>query len=79
MGCNILGRGAESLVRAQFPEHPPSLNFGTNHLKKKGFSTLKNPPSPFFPHTTLIVGVVFRRGGGGAKSWSRIRTGLEQS
>ena len=47
--------------RAQFPEHPPGLNFGANH----GFGTLKNPPSPFFPHTTLIIGVVFL---GGSKS-----------
>ena len=53
MGCGVLGRGAEPLVRAQILEHPPSLNFGT----------LKNPPSPFFPHTTLIVGVVFWGGG----------------
>ena len=34
MGCRVLGRCAEPLVRTQFPEHPPSLNFGANHLKK---------------------------------------------
>ena len=34
MGCSVLGRGAEPLVRTQFLEHPPTLNFGANHLKK---------------------------------------------
>ena len=64
MGCGVLGRGAEPLVRAQFLEHPPSLNFGANQLKN-GFGTLKTPPlSHFFPQATLIVGVVSRGGGG---------------
>ena len=72
LGCSVLGRGAEPLVRTQFPEHPPSLDFGANHLKN-GFSTLKNPPSPFFPHITRIVGVVFFGGG------QRVRAELEQS
>ena len=58
LGCSVLGRCAEPLVRTQFPEHPPTLNFGANHLKN-GFGTLKNPPSPFFPHTTRIAGVFF--------------------
>ena len=65
MGCSVLGRGAEPLVTTQFPEHPPTLNFGANHLKKNGFSTLEKPPSPFFPHITRIMGVVL---GGGSKS-----------
>ena len=26
MGCSVLGRGAEPLVRTQFLEHPPTLN-----------------------------------------------------
>ena len=64
MGCSVLGRGAEPLVKTQFLEHPPTLNFGANNVKNK-FSALKNPPSPFFPHITLIVGVVF--GGGRVK------------
>ena len=34
LGCSVLGRGAEPLVRTQFLEHPPTLNFGANHLKK---------------------------------------------
>ena len=64
MGCGVLGRGAEPLVRAQFVKHPPSLNFGANHLKK-GIRDPQKPPSHFFPQGTLIVGVVSREGGGG--------------
>ena len=71
MGCSLLGRGAEPLVRAQFPKHQQSLNFGANHLTN-GFGTLKNPESFFFPHTTLIVGVMFFWG-------PRVRAELEQS
>ena len=52
------------LVRTQFPEHPPNLNFAANHLKKSGFGTLKKSRSPFFPHTTRIVGVFLPRNGG---------------
>ena len=33
VGCSVLGRGAEPLVRTQFLEHPPTLNFGAHHLK----------------------------------------------
>ena len=61
IGCSVLGRGAEPLVRTQFLEHPPTLSYGANHLKN-GFSTLKKPPSPFFPHITRIIGVVFLGG-----------------
>ena len=64
MGCSVLGRGPGPLVRTQFPEHPRSLNFGANYLKK-WIQHPQKPPSPFFPHITLIVGVAL--GGGGVK------------
>ena len=63
MGCSVLGRDAEPLVRTQFLEHPPTLNFWAYHLKK-WIQHPQKTPSPFFPHITLIVGVVF---GGGVK------------
>ena len=65
MGCGVPRHGVEPLVRAQFVEHPPSLIFWAHHPKKKGFGTLKNPPSHLIPQGTLIVGVV--SGGGGGK------------
>ena len=71
MGCSLLGRGPEPLVRAQFLKHPHSLNYGANHLTN-GFGTLKNTQAPFFPHTTLIVGVILFGG-------PRVREVLEQS
>ena len=50
MGCSVLGRGAEPLVRTQFLEHPPTLNFGANHLRK-WIQHPQKPPIPFlFPH-----------------------------
>ena len=63
MGCGVLGRGAEPLVRAQFLEHPPSLDFAGKPPRKNGFGTIKKPPSHFLPQVTLITGVVSRRGG----------------
>ena len=39
--------------------------------EKNEFGTLKNPPSPFFPHITRIIGVVFIGGG------QRVRAQLE--
>ena len=77
VGCGVLGRGAEPLVRAQFPEHPPSLNFGANHLKK-WIRHPQKPPIPFLsPHNPHHRGVFFW--GGGSKSQSRVRTHLEHS
>ena len=65
VGCSVLGRRAEPLVRTQFPEHPPSLNFGANHLKNR-FTTLKTPPVPFLsPHNPHHRGGFFW---GGLKS-----------
>ena len=66
MGCSVLGRGAEALVRAHFAQHPPSLNFGAHHLKKC-IRHPQKPPIPFLsPHNP------HRRGGfllgGGSKS-----------
>ena len=50
MGCSVLGRGAEPLVRTQFLEHPPTLNFGANRLKK-WIQHPQKPPIPFLsPH-----------------------------
>ena len=50
VGCSVLGRGAEPLVRTQFLEHPPTLNFGANHLKK-WIQHPQKPPIPFLsPH-----------------------------
>ena len=49
MGCSVLGRGVEPLVRAQFLEHPPSRNFGANHLKKMDWAASKTPYPPPFP------------------------------
>ena len=72
VGCGVLGRGAEPLVRAQFPEHPPSLNFGANHLKKWILHPQK-PPIPFLsPHNPHHRGVFFGGGGG-----QRVRAELE--
>ena len=45
MGCSVLGRGAEPLVRTQFLEHPPTLNFGANHQKK----WIRHPQKPAIP------------------------------
>ena len=45
LGCSVLGRGAEPLVRTQFLEHPPTLNFGANHLKK----WIQHPQKPLIP------------------------------
>ena len=63
LGCSVLGPGAEPLVRTQFLEHPPTLNFGANHLKK-WIRHPQKPPIPFLsPHNP------HRRGGfwGGVK------------
>ena len=66
VGWSVLGRGAEPLVRTQFPEHPPSLNFGANHLKK-WIQHPQKPPIPFLsPHNPHHGGGFC--GGGGAKS-----------
>ena len=72
LGCSVLGRGAEPLVRTQFLEHPPTLNFGANHLKK-WIQHPQKPPIPFLsPHNP------HRRGGfrGGGQT---VRAQLEQS
>ena len=49
VGCSVLGHGAEPLVRTQFLEHPPSLNFGANHLKKMDSAPSKTPHPLSFP------------------------------
>ena len=73
MGCSVLGRGAEPLVRTQFLEHPPTLNFGANHLKK-WIQHPQKPPIPFLsPHNPHCRGGFW--GGGG----QRVRAQLEQS
>ena len=65
MGCSVLGRGAEPLVRTQFLEHPPRLNFGANHLKK-WIQHPQKPPIPFLsPHNPHCRGGFW---GGGSKS-----------
>ena len=65
MGCSVLGRGAEPLVRTQFLEHPPTLNFGANHLKK-WIQHPQKPPIPFLsPHNPHCRGGFW---GGGSKS-----------
>ena len=72
MGCNVLGRGAEPLVRTQFLEHPPSINFGANHLKK-WIQHPQKTPSPFLsPHNPHCRGGFFWGG-------QRVRAQLEQS
>ena len=71
MGCSVLGRGAEPLVRTQFLEHPPSLNFGANHLKK-WIRHPQKPPIPFLsPHNPHCRGGFFEGG-------QRVRAQLEQ-
>ena len=73
VGCSVLGRGAEPLVRTQFLEHPPTLNFGANHLKK-WIQHPQKPPIPFLsPHNPHHGGGFW--GGGG----QRVRAQLEQS
>ena len=65
MGCSVLGRGAEPLVRTQFLEHPPTLNFGANHLKR-WIQHPQKPPIPFLsPHNPHCRGGFW---GGGSKS-----------
>ena len=65
MGCSVVGRGAEPLVRTQFLEHPPTLNFGVNHLQK-WIQHPQKPPIPFLsPHNPHCSGGF---GGGGSKS-----------
>ena len=64
MGCSVLGRGVEPLVRTQFPEHPPSLNFGANHLKKWMQHPQKTPIPFLSPHNPHRRGGFF---GGGVK------------
>ena len=77
VGCSVLGRGAERLVRTQFPEHPPSLNFGANHLKK-WIQHPQKPPIPLLsPHNPHHRGGFFL--GGGSKSLSTVRTQLEHN
>ena len=72
MGCSVLGRGAEPLVRMQFLEHPPTLNFGANHLKK-WIQHPQKPPIPFLsPHNP-------HHGGGFLGGGQRVRAQLEQS
>ena len=64
LGCSVLGRGAEPLVRTQFLEHPPTLNFGANHLKK-WIQHPQKPPIPFLsPHNPHCRGGFL---GGGVK------------
>ena len=77
MGCSILGRGAEPLVRTQFLEHPPTLNFGASQLQK-WIQHPQKPPIPFLsPHNPHCRGGFW----GGVKelehSWNRVRTQLE--
>ena len=64
MGCSVLGRGAEPLVTTQFPEHPPTLNFGANHLKKWIQHPQKTPIPFLSPHNPHHGGGFF---GGGVK------------
>ena len=72
VGCSVLGRGAEPLVRTQFLEHPPTLNFGANHLKK-WIQHPQKPPIPFLsPHNP-------HHGGGFWGGCQRVRAQLEQS
>ena len=72
LGCSVLGRGAEPLVRTQFLEHPPTLNFGANHLKE-WIQHPQKPPIPFLsPHNPHCRGGFL---GGG----QRVRAQLEQS
>ena len=72
VGCSILGRGAEPLVRTQFLEHPPTLNFGANRLKK-WIQHPQKPPIPFLsPHNPHCRGGFFGVG-------QRVRAQLEQS
>ena len=72
MGCSVLGRGVEPLVRTQFLEHPPTLNFGANDLKK-WIQHPQKPPIPFLsPHNPHCRGGFW---GGG----QRVRAQLEQS
>ena len=72
LGCSVLGRGAEPLVRTQFLEHPPTLNFGANHLKK-WIQHPQKPPIPFLsPHNP-------HHGGGFWGGGQRVRAQLEQS
>ena len=72
VGCSVLGRGAEPLVRTQFLEHPPTLIFGANHLKK-WIQHPQKPPIPFLsPHNPHCRGGFL---GGG----QRVRAQLEQS
>ena len=72
VGCSVLGRGAEPLVRTQFPEHPPTLNFGANHLKKWIQHPQKTPIPFLSPHNPHCRGGFL---GGG----QRVRAQLEQS
>ena len=65
MGCSVLGRGAEPLVRTQFLEHPPTLNFGANHLKKLIQHPQKTPIPFLSPHNPHCRGGFL---GGGSKS-----------
>ena len=63
MGCSVLGRHAEPLVRTQFPKQPSSLNFGANHLKK-WIQHPQKPPIPFLsPHNPHHGGGFFWGGG----------------
>ena len=72
VGCSLLGRGAEPLVRTQFLEHPPTLIFGANHLTK-WIQHPQKPPIPFLsPHNP-------HQGGGFWGGGQRVRAQLEQS
>ena len=62
VGCSVLGRGAEPLVRTQSLEHPPTLNFGANHLKK-WIQHPQKPPIPFLCSHNLHCRGGFFRGG----------------
>ena len=65
-GCGVLGLGAEPLVGAQFPEHPPRLDCGAKHLKK-WIRHPQKPPIPFLsPHNP-------HRGGGFWGGRQRVR------
>ena len=65
VGCSVLGRGAEPLVRTQFLGHPPTLNFGANHIKKWIQHPQKTPIPFLSPHNPHCRGGFF---GGGSKS-----------